>query len=1374
MYRKVFLLIWTIFIVFGCSFLHKQKVSIKEQQSTNPVLLSNRIHCISASSEDVWIATDQGVNRYTDNKWFEYTIEDGLADNNVNAVAVDGDFVWFGTSSGLSRYNKVKQNWKTFTRDQGIASNIISALAVDGNYLWVGTPQGLSRYNKSLDVWALHTKEDGGIYSNKINAIVVEDDYVWVATNEGVSRYDKKKDSWNKYNEEDGLAENDIRCIAIGEDSVWFGAYNSGVSKFSKIDQTFVKTYTRDILTSDKIKSIFIDNLYLWIGTANAGVQRYIPPVDTWMQYTRDDGLASNHITSIESQRRYVWFGTSEHGVSRFDKVTGIFSNFTKKESLVSNNIKEIISDGNSLWVCTPMGLGNFSLNSGVWKRFTKADGLVSDYVTCVAINDKDIWMGSSKGLGYYSNEIKRWKFWSVQDGLPDNLVLSIAIFPGKHKSKSAPDNRSEQSNRSNIEQELWVGTLKGLTVYNSEKDQWLEIASFAGKSVTAIAFITDVENFVLVGTENGLFYFNKNEIPEVLSVPIIKGYINEVVVYDKQIYACSQSGLTIIDKQTLNIDRQYTDVDGLPSNNVRDVLKLNGELWLATPKGLCRFDKSGDLSVYNLENTGTKMGHENVQKICLGDESAPSIWLATECGVSKLSIEKNSWELFKAQDTEEVLRHSYIPQILLDENQIWSYSWYGTVNGEIIKYDKRTDNWTLYTKDDICCSAAKVVNRENKNEIQNNEKLSIMFVRWADSDDESVWFATNAGVLCYSKLNDTWRHYTVSDGLASNRTTWLKIDEDYVWVRFSDPRICWYNKRTKEWHTKEISSKEGWNVPRKIAMDEQYVWIPNGWDGIWRYNKQNGSWRKYTTRDGLGEPSVENVVVSGDYVWVEEGAVNRYDYETDTWEIIDGSTGLARTGGIRDLFDGRDYLWILYHASQGERGRAPVAASGYHKSNHTWQTFRGNPETVGNDFISVREADDVVWFASDEHGLSRYDKASSSWTVYTEDDGLLSNEINDNTLQVDERYVWVGTEKGFSRYDTITGGWTSYTGKETLTNNRIRTIAVDGRYIWCGTENGLSRYDKRYNEWTNFRARRFDWWRYDGYFELEEFEGLSDNNVTSISVDPKYVWVGTQDGMNRYDKSANRWDTYDRRNSLPNSTIRTTAVGKSEIWIGTPNGVAKYARLSDDPNAWESFNKTIEVEAGLVSKRFAKSLVSNDVRCLYLDNRYLWAGTKKGVSRYDTSREVWVDIKPQISSEQSTSDSEYRQWLKNTSVIAVDGNSVWFGSEKGVTCWNQETDIWKHYTESDGLVSNNITDIAITDDSVWVTTFDNGVSRYLKDLSQWQNFTKKDGLSHNSVFSIAVDGKFLWFGTEMGLSRYDTVTDTWTVFTANFDEESF
>ncbi len=123
-------------------------------------------------------------------------------------------------------------------------------------------------------------------------------------------------------------------------------------------------------------------------------------------------------------------------------------------------------------------------------------------------------------------------------------------------------------------------------------------------------------------------------------------------------------------------------------------------------------------------------------------------------------------------------------------------------------------------------------------------------------------------------------------------------------------------------------------------------------------------------------------------------------------------------------------------------------------------------------------------------------------------------------------------------------------------------------------------------------------------------------------------------------------------------------------------------------------------------------------------------------------------------------------------SCIGVDKTRVWFGSGHGTTVYDTATGIWRVYKKKDGLGSDLITSIAINDTEIWFGTFDNGVTVLTKATGEFSILTMADGLPHNGILSLAMDGDFVWIGAHGGLTRYDTLTKTWTVFTEHFDHD--
>ena len=856
---------WFIVVLLsfiGCTFTAPDEAPEVIDQSVpwgSAALLSDQVNAIAADVKHIWVATDKGINRFNkhENLWISYTVEDGLANNKVSSVAVDGDAVWFGTESGVSKYQPKIDKWTTYTRDDGLPSNRVMAIGVDGNYIWFGTDKGLSRYNKAIDVWALRTTDDGGLTSNKISAIAVEDEYVWFATDKGVSRYDKKIDSWTQLTKSEGLADDNVTTIAIDEDFIWFGTENAGVSLYSNTEQTFVKTYTRtDLLETDKINYILVDGLYVWIGTANEGVQRYIKPVDTWVHYKIEDGLPSSNITAMVVDGKYVWFGTYEDGLARFDKIRGLWSIVKKVEGLVSDNIKSIAEQEGALWIGTAMGLSRFDLQSGGWKTYTKAQGLTTNYITRVVAADDAIWVGTSKGVGRYQNN--RWKFWRHQHGLPSDFVLDVAV----------------------VDQTIWVGTRNGLCRYNQENDKWHTFEELKGMWINAIAVDDDS---LWLGTDQGLAQLTNSKNSHLTdqrfmfhaSRPTV--HVNAIASEKDILWVGTQGGLSMFDKQEKRW-HDFTTEDGLPNDNVRALAITKDALWIGTPSGLGVLPRnewhpsatrSGGWQQFDLTQPGIEMGHENVRDICVVDDQ---IWLGTIGGLGVYSHKDNSWQAIRARERTVVLRHSDIQHTELDGDWVWLLAWENTSNGEIVRYDKRTGTWTHYMKEDVTeIHQAGLLgsdwdpkrrDKEKLYPLNPNSKMSrgkfrynekkngewnlplIAQIYWMEVADDSVWFATDGGVLAYYKNSDTWRHYTTKDGLAANETTTLMVDGNDVWVVLRDNRICHYRQDTDRWETHQVVFKEispdVESYRTRLAVDKRYVWAPAQMEGVARYDKQN------------------------------------------------------------------------------------------------------------------------------------------------------------------------------------------------------------------------------------------------------------------------------------------------------------------------------------------------------------------------------------------------------------------------------------------------------------------------------------------------------------------------------------------------------
>lgn len=162
------------------------------------------------------------------------------------------------------------------------------------------------------------------------------------------------------------------------------------------------------------------------------------------------------------------------------------------------------------------------------------------------------------------------------------------------------------------------------------------------------------------------------------------------------------------------------------------------------------------------------------------------------------------------------------------------------------------------------------------------------------------------------------------------------------------------------------------------------------------------------------------------------------------------------------------------------------------------------------------------------------------------------------------------------------------------LPSNSVEALAEDqSGYLWIGTRDGLARYDG-----VAFRV-----WRKE--------DGLPDNEVADLHVDQQgHVWVATSGGLAMLDRARNTFRVYNR-DSVPglegDIIWSVTGTGDGAIWFGTstsglyridPAGqVQRFVPDADDP----------------------RSLPSSAVPLLAVgEDGTLWIGTRGGLARWN------------------------------------------------------------------------------------------------------------------------------------------------------------
>lgn len=315
--------------------------------------------------------------------WENFTTKNGLPANKVYCVRADGDRVWIGTSHGLVLYEN--DEFKTFGVEDGLAHP--GVLAIDVSELtgdvWIGTLGGMNRYSGGQ--FETFTQFNSGLANDVIYSVICDGKDVWCATGGGAGHYDTYKEEWGIYTERNApMHEPWTYGVCAGDNKVWIAAWGGGVIEWQKENQTFrdyvdpdgemeIDLFPDDGVVHDITTAVSYANGILWVATY-FGLSRY--DGSHWKGYfDHDSGLASNFINFVRAVGDVVYL-CSDDGLSSFNSEEWISYRKTNtggnriywKDGVSSTKadptgiahsftIGVDVQEENTIWVATSYGL---------------------------------------------------------------------------------------------------------------------------------------------------------------------------------------------------------------------------------------------------------------------------------------------------------------------------------------------------------------------------------------------------------------------------------------------------------------------------------------------------------------------------------------------------------------------------------------------------------------------------------------------------------------------------------------------------------------------------------------------------------------------------------------------------------------------------------------------------------------------------------------------------------------------------------------------------------------------------------------------------------------------------------------------------------
>lgn len=291
----------------------------------------------------------------------------------------------------------------------------------------------------------------------------------------------------------------------------------------------------------------------------------------------------------------------------------------------------------------------------------------------------------------------------------------------------------------------------------------------------------------------------------------------------------------------------------------------------------------------------------------------------------------------------------------------------------------------------------------------------------------------------------------------------------------------------------------------------------------------------------------------------------------------------------------------------------------------------------------------------------------------------------------------------------------------EGISQLSVMTICQDTRgYLWLGTRNGLNRYNG--TGYTVFRHHPGD------------SLSLADNEINDICEDREnYLWIATSRGLSRMCLRTEHIRNYFVPDGLPNAGILSLLTDTSgRVWIGTRGGLCRYLPEQDRFERVDfagDFNGSITTLMEDKAGNFWIGTVTNGV---YQCNKQM-----RMINHYDRRTGL-----PDNSISTLYEDSYHR---------------IWVGCQQGglsrIDVRNSK--ITSYTSSNSGLKNNYVRCLAEWGGEMLIGTFD-GIYAYAPLTDQINKVTSYDepgrALGHFSVYSFCLDHTgTLWIGTYAG-----------------------